>query len=230
MAILKLGDLVTGIRGSVGAVTYSAGMNGAYARGKTRGPKTKNPAQQPYQATIGQLGAWWASLTVAQRAAWDALSASPPEVVYNSLGEVVTLSGWQWFGKVVARRCLFAYPPTLTAPGASAPLPFTSMTAAVSVSGFCGVSSYGGGGVIAGEWALMYMARSLSAGRSVAGGKRLWLGYVAGPTVLALDFTAGVRARFPDLAVGQACTVWVCKQGSTGLRCPELVSTVYATA
>lgn len=104
MAIIKLGSTVTGIRGSIGSVTYSAAKGGPYARAWGKGTNPRAAAQMSVRGNLGGLGAVWQGMTAGDRAGWDAYAATNPEPTYNSLGEPVSLSGWGYFCRFNSRR------------------------------------------------------------------------------------------------------------------------------
>jgi len=104
VAIIKLGALVAGIRGTVGGVTYTAGKSGPYARAWAKGANSRRQGQQLTRGRFSALGTAWQGLTASQRSGWDTLAAADPEPTYNSLGELEVLSGWQYFLRVNARR------------------------------------------------------------------------------------------------------------------------------
>jgi len=126
MAIILLGSTILGIRGSIGGVTYSAGLGGPYARAWSRGSNPRSPLQSTNRAYLGGCGAAWAGLTAGERADWDTFAAGAPETTYNSLGEVVTLSGWNYFARCNTRRLANGQGLILTRPtGADAIQPGT---------------------------------------------------------------------------------------------------------
>jgi hypothetical protein len=66
----------------------------------------------PYKRTAGQSAQRnhfanatirWRDLSEAQRSAWAALAADPPEPDYNRFGELITLTGLQWYTRCNSR-------------------------------------------------------------------------------------------------------------------------------
>lgn len=104
MAIITLGELITGIRGSIGGTVFSANVAGPYARSWTQGPHRHTPSQETIRAVHARLGEAWQGLSDAQRTDWDDFAALDPEPTYNSLGEEIHLSGWQYFVRINTRR------------------------------------------------------------------------------------------------------------------------------
>lgn len=120
MAIVKLGTTVVGIRGTVGGITFAANRAGNYARAWGRGPAAQTQARQLSNSRFGQLGAWWQALSSAQRDGWDALALLNPEPTYNSLGELIALSGFDYFTRCNGRRLSKGLPVLTDAPSGSA--------------------------------------------------------------------------------------------------------------
>lgn len=104
MAIVKLGDIVVGVRGTVAGVIYSANKAGPFARAWSRGSNPQSPLQQTVRGQLARLGQVWQGMTQAQRDAWDALAVADPEPTFNSLGEPVALSGFGYFCRTNVRR------------------------------------------------------------------------------------------------------------------------------
>ena len=97
MAIIKLGPVVIGIRGTVAGNTFSANKSGPYVKGWKRPPKTRNQAQATTGNTMIQAASEWVNLTDLQRADWDTWAAATAPARFNSLGEPLVLSGFNWF-------------------------------------------------------------------------------------------------------------------------------------
>ena len=103
MAIVKLGELVAGIRGTVGAVTFSANKSAAYCKlcAMPRNPRSQlQSAARTFQSNCRNL---WLDLTDDQRDAWDTFAALPAQALSNSLGVEYFASGWNWFTKCNSR-------------------------------------------------------------------------------------------------------------------------------
>jgi len=121
MAILKLGELVAGIRGTIGGTIYSANLSGPYARGWARGPNPRSSYQMVQRGFVSQLSAEWRALTDQQRSDWDDYAAAPAQELENSLGESYYASGFNWFTRINthllnAERATREDPPVLGRP------------------------------------------------------------------------------------------------------------------
>lgn len=104
MAICKFGTTVVGVRGTIGGLTYSANATGPYVRTWSKGANPRTLNQSRNRGRIAGLGIGWALLTDNDRDAWDTFGQNAPEIDTNSLGEVITLGGWQWYVRVNKRR------------------------------------------------------------------------------------------------------------------------------
>jgi hypothetical protein len=104
MATVKFGSTISGIRGTIGGVTFSHNAAGPYAKSWERPVNPQSPLQTGTRGPLTQMGNLWRSLTVPARAAWNAYALAPAELDTNSLGMPVTLSGFAWFVRVNMRR------------------------------------------------------------------------------------------------------------------------------
>jgi len=104
MAITKLALPVTGIRGTIAGVVFSANKSGTYAKGWSKGPNPGTIGQMAQRATVTETGPLWRTLSTAEQADWDTFAETPPEDDYNSLGELYLLSGFSWFSRILLRR------------------------------------------------------------------------------------------------------------------------------
>lgn len=138
MAITKLGGVVTGVRGTVGGVVYSANKSGTFVRGWSRGGNPRTIYQTGIRANVAGMGRVWQALTDAQRLAWDVFAATDPEPTFNSLGDPVVLSGWGYFCRLNVRRAQYTLAPLTDPPPApenTQPLPMTPLTLVVRTPG-----------------------------------------------------------------------------------------------
>jgi hypothetical protein len=104
MALVQFGELVIGVRGTIGGMTLSANGSGAYAKRWAQPPKSASVKQVEKRGWMSQVRADWRQCTEAQIAAWDALAADPPEIDYNPWGEQIYLSGSAWHTRINIRR------------------------------------------------------------------------------------------------------------------------------
>lgn len=124
MAIITIGSPVTGIRGTLGGITYSANKYGPFCKQWAPPHKTTSPYQALVRSILPNYKVIWDALTPAQRAAWDTFAAAPNENDYNSLSQQYYLTGYQWHCRAQFRRALVGLATSATPPaGAAAPVP-----------------------------------------------------------------------------------------------------------
>lgn len=230
MAIIKLGSLVLGIRGTVGGVVYSAGLGGPYARAWGRSSNPRAVLQQRSRAHLGGLPGAWQSVSASERSDWDVFAATDPEPTFNSLGEPVTLSGYNYFVRCNVRRLQVGLDVLLLAPTgiqASQPPVVQLISWVVDVSG-------GGSAVLTyvGEF-LPYaffvpvMVTVLPTEGAVYNPARLrWIGF--GPALEgSVDLWPLLHSGFGDIRAGWTVVGRAWRQKESGLRSVALeISTV----
>lgn len=121
MAIIELGQIIAGIRGTIGGVTYSANAATPYAKAY-RKPRRQRTARQNAQRSL--FSSWapsWQALTAGERAGWDTYAADPNQELTNSLGQGYFVSGFNWFVRInthlaQASEAARTAAPTLTRP------------------------------------------------------------------------------------------------------------------
>jgi len=103
MAIIKIGAPLSGVRGTIGGVTYSANKAGPYAKTWTppSNPKTVNQSLQ--RGFVSRQPLNWAGMSDALREDWDDWAALAAQELENSLGEAYYASGFNWFTKLNVR-------------------------------------------------------------------------------------------------------------------------------
>jgi hypothetical protein len=98
MALIKLGTIVTDIRGAIGGVIFSRNKSGAIARQRTTPVNPRTPLQNAIRALVASISqAWRASTSTVQKAAWAVFGSNVD--AKNKLGEVIKLSGFNQFMK-----------------------------------------------------------------------------------------------------------------------------------
>ena len=100
MAIIKLGALVSGIRGTIGGTTYSANGAGPYVRLWQLPTQPRTPDQVEARRMLGNIASRWRDLTQDQRDDWDTYAASANQELTNSLGETYYASGFAWHCRI----------------------------------------------------------------------------------------------------------------------------------
>ena len=133
MATIQTGPIVSDIRGSVGALTYSRTHAGLIVKSRSNPPQpasAKRDAAQDALKTVTQ--AWSGTLTETERNTWKAYARNYPRP--NRLGERVLDGGYLAFIRPNVRGALLASPLLwATAPSrAPLPVPFFSLSASYS--------------------------------------------------------------------------------------------------
>lgn len=80
------------LSGSIGGITASHNLGGAYFRNRVIPTNPNSPQQQIVRSLVGQLTSLWLNtLTAGQRAAWDLYAGNVP--LLDALGEPINVSG-----------------------------------------------------------------------------------------------------------------------------------------
>lgn len=103
MPVIKLGAIISDIRGSTGGVTFSKNRSGNYVRLWAQTSKTATLKRQAQRARYSPLPQMWRDLSNAQRTAWGLFASLPAQELQNSMGEDYFASGWGWFVKCNSR-------------------------------------------------------------------------------------------------------------------------------
>ena len=128
MAITKLAETITGIRGTIAGVTYSANRSGTYIKKWAKGVNPQSMLQQIVRGLPAAVGPYWNALTDEQRTDWDQFALVPNELDFNSLGVQYFLSGYNWFVRANVRRALVDLAPTDTPPSGPAATAVTGLS------------------------------------------------------------------------------------------------------
>lgn len=100
MAIVKLGPLVVGVRGTVGGSTFSANKAGPYIKAWGRGSNPRTEFQSLHRAKLIGLSQAWKAISTANKDDWNTYAALPAQDLENSLGETYSISGFNWFVRI----------------------------------------------------------------------------------------------------------------------------------
>ena len=227
MALVKLGATVVGVSGSIGGVTFARNKAGWTAKPWSRGGKSQTEYQQLVRSYMSRWGDVWGALTPGERADWDALAVTPPEVDYDRFGVVVLRSGWQWLCRINQRMALISGTPTSLAPVAAAQVaPVITGFTAQTLTGapnrvYC---TYSNTEFAAGEFAFFFMAINPTPGQAQLrrGYMMLTIDAPAGNT--STDLTGGVATRFGGLTAGWLCSLHTYRQSADGFRSVPAVS------
>ena len=222
MAIIKLGALVAGIRGTVGGVTFSASGAGPNARLWSKGSNPRSNGQSSQRGRFSMMPDGWRALTNTQRDDWAAWAADPAQEKTNSLGEPYFLNGYQWFVAINTNLLRAGFsprddPPTDTWPAAPVIDLFTFAEVASVFT--CGIT-YDPAEFPSGVGIVIFAAFIPRGGRQVQyNGYRLLIDGIASPTG-TYDFAIEFADQFGTPQVGDRAFLQVHKQNDQGMRGP----------
>jgi len=218
MAIIKLGTIVVGIRGTLGGVTYSANASGTYAKQWKYPRRPAHPRQTNIQNTLTRIPDAWRNLTAGQRADWETFAADAAQELTNALGETYFISGFQWFTKINMWALSIGFtirstPPTGGKP--SAP----SLTAAVISTGptSCTIT-YTGSPFGATDSIVVFCQNWPTTTANTPAGTAKRASATFNPGASPYTFTTGYVTRFGTPQVGQRVFCTVYNQSGGGYR------------
>ena len=137
MARVTYGESITEYAGSIGGVTFLRNASGPIAKLRSNPPVNPSPNQSKYQTNMAKLVSFWPTLSQAQKDSWNAIAAVHDHT--TPLGEIKTLSGYQWFISCNLSILLIGYSILATAPGwVAVPVPssFVLQTSATYIRGY----------------------------------------------------------------------------------------------
>lgn len=221
MAITKLGGVVTGVRGTVGGVVYSANKGGTFVKGWGRGANPRTPYQTGIRSDLAGMGRVWQGLTDVQRAAWDAFALTDPEPTFNSLGDPVLLSGWGYFCRLNIRRAQYSLAPLTDPPPApedTQPLSMLPLTLVVRTPG-TGASTitWDTTNAVVNGLGVIMMAFKIGAGTAQASSGYKLVGLVPAGDGTAESGTV-IGEKFGLVQAGWRCSCWFYQRRSGGLQ------------
>jgi len=123
MAITTIGAPLSGIRGTVGGITFSANKAGTYAKLWAPPSNPKTPNQSAQRGLVSQQPLQWSNMSDLQRDDWDVFAALVAQKLQNSLGQDYYACGYNWYTKCNVRvlrhgGAQFDTSPTIARPAA----------------------------------------------------------------------------------------------------------------
>jgi len=218
MAICKFAAIISGIRGSLGGLTFSANGAADYVKSWSMPSNPRSEAQNLPRATTALLPSEWRALSDAQRAAWDTWAALAPQARTNSLGDTYYPSGFNQFSLINTRILQFAgsirsTPPTNSVPSAPTLTALNAYTGAsnnseITFSGspFGALDAIVTGAIHTGDGLLSHSYRQLIVTRDDTNPTSPW------------DIQSELEDLFGQLSVGQKLYIAVAVQTSDGQR------------
>lgn len=218
MAILAFGAPVTGIRGSIGGITYSANKSGPYAKLWAKGANVRTPPQSVDRLLLASLAARWRTLDPGDRADWDTFAADPDQELTNSLGEGYYISGFLWWNKISRELIRAARDPIESGWNVTKPTAPAIDTLVVSAGAATSEITWTGAQFGASYDCIIDMCLGQSIGAIAKPVKPLCLGAYQTPGGTSLDISAEVAAVFATVQVGQRAFVEIFRQNTLGYR------------
>jgi len=220
MAIVKIQAPLAGIRGKYGGMVFSGNGSGNYVRQWNYPVDPCSVGQVQKRSWLARIRHGWGELSAGQIAVWDALAASPPEVDYNSLGEVILLSGSAWHTRCNLRRLERGLAYEDDAPSnvsVNAPVTFGLTVYEYAYAGRADLLTYTNGD-FTGFGGVLKIAVSSSISRAgMSTGHRV-IGIGAIPTNSPLDITTALADVVGWLAVGNRLYGKLWKESVGGIR------------
>ena len=140
MAIITFAAPLSGIRGTIGGITYSANKAGPYIRSRGIPSNPKSLKQGNQRSVLADEAQAWATLTPTQQAGWDTLAGNPIMARINSLGDTYELSGFGMFCAINCNRVTTGQARRTTAPAAASQNPPSAITLTIQPAGSGGSS------------------------------------------------------------------------------------------
>jgi hypothetical protein len=100
MASIKLGALVSDIRGSIGGTVYSRNNGGAYAKARIKGTNPNSTMQQMCRSIMAAMFTAWSAVTATVRTNWGTYAQNVSMI--NRLGDTINLSGYNMYARTRA--------------------------------------------------------------------------------------------------------------------------------
>lgn len=95
MATVKFSAIVSDVRGKVGGVVFSRGVNGSYIRKWAKGANRNTASQQIKRNTFSTYVGKWRGLSPIEKQSWKDATALFTQ--RNRVGDIVQLSGYQLY-------------------------------------------------------------------------------------------------------------------------------------
>jgi hypothetical protein len=123
MAKVKFAAPVSGLRGSIGGVVFSANRSSNFVKSRTMPSSKQSQALSDTHVAFAALPELWRALTSGQRDDWATWAADPVQEKTNSLGEAYYCTGYQWFMALNNRLLGFYESPIEDPPPVPKPTP-----------------------------------------------------------------------------------------------------------
>jgi len=134
MASVKFAAPVSGLRGKLGGIVFSANSSSNYCKPWARGAVRHTALTSVQRRTLGTHAIAWRSLSAANAATWNVYAADVTNELTNSLGVAYYASGFNWFVGINQNRINLGLAQLDTAPATGVPAAPTVVLASCSAS------------------------------------------------------------------------------------------------
>jgi hypothetical protein len=225
MAIIKLSSPISGIRGEVGGLVYSANKAGPYLKTWARGTNPRSFAQTNHRSNLVILSTSWRNLSPTQKNNWVNYANDVSNELFNSLGEGYFISGHNWFIRINLNRFSFGEGIRQNSPAIGVPAsPIVDTVQAVSTANPAGTFirlAIGSPGL--GQRCAVKAIMVNSIGRLVqAQVKTFMITTQQSAALRAFQFKPELLAKFGTAQIGQVVFATIQHQNSEGRRSPAV--------
>jgi hypothetical protein len=218
MAILTFGAPVTGIRGTIGGITYSGNKSGPYAKIWSRGANVRTPPQSVDRLLLAALAARWRTLSAGHRADWDTFAADPAQELTNSLMQPYYISGFLWWLKISRQLIRAGRLPLESGWNVTKPTAPPILTLRVSAGAVTSQITYAAGTWGTDSDCIIDMCIGQSIGAAAKPLNPLCLCAHQLPAGTALDISANIANCFGSVQLGQRAFAEISRQHRLGYR------------
>lgn len=218
MSIVKFAAPVSGLRGTLGGIIYSANKAGPYARTWSRGASASSAAQSSTRALLSEQAATWRTIDAGDRADWDTWAADPAQALTNALGETYYLSGFLWYVRMSRWLQTCGRAPLTTAPVDVVPAAPTILTLTVSVGATPSQITYAAGEFNPDYDAVIELMIAQSVGAMISPLQPVLIKAAQIPAGTSITITTEIAARFGTPAISQKAFARVYRQSLEGYR------------
>lgn len=216
MAKVKFGVIVTGIRGTVGGMTFSANASGSHARIWTRSSNPRSTLQQTARNRLATNALSWRSVSPTDQATWAAYAAANPQT--DVFGNTYYWTAFQAYVKINGQLLYVNRAPSPTAPTSTVPAAPTGCTATLAVSSTPCVIT-----ITTAEFSpscdfLCFICLGTGTGLSVPPGPLQFIKFQTTPNTSPVTITTELAAVFGTLNTQQRAFVDIYRQTKDGVR------------
>lgn len=132
MAKIKFGQIISEARGKIAGMVFSRNGSCSYIRQKVTPINPNTGYQSGVRTSLASAAKAWSGLTANQRAQWE--SAKMNGNKKNSIGDTVTLSGFNYFVSIYRNLFSIGYPAPTDYPGNVSGLPAPEIVSVIPIA------------------------------------------------------------------------------------------------